>query len=455
MLHRLGFLTSALVALTMAGSPAKAAILIENVTVIDGTGREPMPGRSVLVEGDHIAAIRDHAIAAPKDAAVIDGRGKFLIPGLIDTHIHLQGGRPNSSVNPTEGERPVSMDTGTGRHLLHGFLYHGVTSVQDMANYDKYIFKMREMQRSGEMISPRIFAVGYLLTRKGGYASGGGPGAVDTLDQAKQVLDPLFAQKPDLIKLIYATHGATTGPVPYFDAAMLHDIIVYCNNHGFRTSAHAPEGTMQRGAVEAGIDALAHPAYMTETDDQLAPMLAAKQIPVTTTLSVIKHMILLVHEPGYFESKPFRDILTDKDMTSFRDGERKDYVTRHMDTWAEEMFQHASTNLKKLYAAGGILALGTDRTVGAHVPQEVELIADLGIPPLQVIRIATLNAAKYMHQEAKIGSVEEGKLADLLLLDADPSKDVRNVRKINTVIANGKVIDRSQLDLPVNHREAR
>ncbi len=100
--------------------------------------------------------------------------------------------------------------------------------------------------------------------------------------------------------------------------------------------------------------------------------------------------------------------------------------------------------------AGGLLVVGTDRSVGESAIQEMELMAGVGIPPIQVLRAATINAAIYLNQQDRMGSVEEGKLADLVLLNADPTKDISNVRKISAVILGGKVIDRSRLELPVN-----
>ncbi len=452
MFRRIGFLALTCAAV-FAGIPAQADILIKNVTVIDGTGRAPQPGQSVLIQGDRIAAIRDHAITAPKGATVIEGRGKFLMPGLIDTHIHLEGGRVGNSSNGTGMERPLAMDFDTGRKMLHGFLYHGVTSVQDMANHDKFIFAMRDQQRSGQLVSPRIFAVGNLLTRPKGYASSGGAATVETFEQGKQALDTLIAQKPNMIKFILAPRNVGGGPeIPYFDPTLLHRMFMYANTRGVRTSVHAVEGPMQRAAVEAGVDVLAHPVYMTETDDELAPMIAAKRLPVSTTLIVLKNIFSLVDDPSYFDSKAYRDILTDEQIAFFKGAERNRYIATKLDVWAKQAFGFAQTNLGKLHAAGAGLALGTDRTIGATVLQEFELIGDLGIPPLEVIRIATLNAAKYMGAEEDLGTVQEGKLADVILLDADPSKDLRNIRTLSTVVANGKVVDRGKLDLPVNQR---
>ncbi len=430
--------------LLLLSGPVRAAIVIRNVTIIDGTGRPALTGRTVLIEGDRIMAIRDHDISAPTGTTVIDGRGKFLIPGMADTHIHLDGG--HNSAGPT-----IDMDT--GRRMLQGYLYHGVTFVYDAGNYDKFIFAMRDAERAGRMISPRIFATGYAMAWTGGYGSGGTNPTLSTYEEGVKNMDALLAEKPDLIKFLYAPYVLNhPEKLPAFDPDVMHRLIMHANERGFRTTIHAVEATTQRTAVEAGINALAHPVYMTETDDKLAPLIATRQIPVTTTLVVIKSIYELVDNPHHFDTPEFQALLTEKDLAHLRDADRARYLSTHLEVWARKAFVLGSTNVKKLYDAGAILALGTDRTVGEYVPEELEIIVGLGIPPLQALRIATLNAAIYLHTDDRMGSVEEGKLADLVLLNADPTLDIRNVRGISTVILGGKVIDLSRLDLPINHR---
>lgn len=112
----------------------------------------------------------------------------------------------------------------------------------------------------------------------------------------------------------------------------------------------------------------------------------------------------------------------------------------------------AQENLRQIAAGGGIIVLGTDQSAGAQSHRELELMADGGIPPLEVIRIATLHTAVFLGKEREMGSVEAGKLADLVLLDADPLADISNAQRIAMVIKGGRVIDRSALDLPVNRR---
>lgn len=429
------------------GIAADSSVLIKNVTLIDGTGRAPRAGTWVLVEGDRIAAIRDRAIKAPKGAAVIDGRGKFLIPGLMDTHVHLDGGRRGAMGT----ERTLVIDKDIGRRMLHGYLYSGVTAVYDCGNHDKFVFAMRDDERSGRLQSPRIFATGHLITRVGGYAASGGGATIDTAEQGMKDLDVLLPQKPDLVKFTLATRSiGSNAQLPPMDVDVLHRLFLYANERGFRTTIHAVEQDLQRAAIHAGVDALAHPVYLTETDDNLAHLIAAKGIPVSTTLIVLKNISMVANDPSFFEEPLYKMVMAPEDLAFYRDSERKRYLALGMARWGDESFRFAAANVRKIYDAGGILALGTDRTIGPSVHQELELIVGLGIAPIEALKIGTLNAAKYLRIEDKLGSIEEGKIADMVMLDADPLADIRNTKTINTVVLGGKLVDRSKLDLPGN-----
>ena len=434
-------------------SPADAAngdaLLIKNVTVIDGTGRPAQAGHWVLVEGGRITQIRDRSIKAPKGAVVVDGRGKFLIPGLIDTHVHLEGGRKGAMGT----DRALVIDKDTGRRMLHGYLYSGVTSIYDCGNHDKFIFAMRDDERSGRMVSPRVYATGHLITRTGGYAASGGGANVDTAEQGMRDLDVLLPQKPDLVKFTLATRSiGSTVQVPPMDVDVLRQLFLYANERGFRTTIHAVEQHHARAAVEAGVNAMAHPVYLTETDDKLAPLIAARGVPVSTTMIVLKNIGMVATDPSFFEEPLYKAVMAAEDLAFYRDSERKRYLALGMARWGDEAFGFASRNVKKIYDAGGTLAMGTDRTIGPSVHQELELIAGLGIPNLDVIKISTLNAAKYIGVDADLGSIEEGKRADMVMLNADPIADIRNSKAIGTVILGGRVIDRTTLDIPGNRK---
>ena len=135
--------------------------------------------------------------------------------------------------------------------------------------------------------------------------------------------------------------------------------------------------------------------------------------------------------------------------------DRKLYIDTGMSPFMKMLAPHAMKNIKRLHEAGAVLALGTDRTLAPMVHQELELLAQSGLSAFDCIQIATLNGAKYVGREKDFGSVEPGKWADLLLLDADPAADVRNFRAIVAVFKGGKKIDRTSLDLPVNRKARR
>jgi imidazolonepropionase-like amidohydrolase len=110
----------------------------------------------------------------------------------------------------------------------------------------------------------------------------------------------------------------------------------------------------------------------------------------------------------------------------------------------------AQENLKKLHEAGGVVVAGTDQSLGPALHRELELLVEGGIPPLDVIGIATRNGALFLGKERDLGTLEEGKLADIVLLDANPAEDIDNLKKIHAVVKGGAVVDRSALQIPVN-----
>ena len=189
-------IVSAVATPTIAQQPE--SILISNVTLIDGTGAPPLPGASVLVTGDRIALISAGPITPPAGAREIDGAARFLIPGLIDSHIHLQGGRLPRPEGGTYVDRTLGLRT------LHGYLYSGVTSVFDSGNNADFIFGLRDEERRGAIISPRIFATGSNITSPGGYADSAFTISVSDLNPAERdrLMAP-FDRRPDMQKLIY------------------------------------------------------------------------------------------------------------------------------------------------------------------------------------------------------------------------------------------------------------
>ena len=425
-------------------------LVIEDVVLIDGTGRRPLSQVSVLVQDDRIIEIKRGKFSQSRrnNAQVINGAQKYLVPGLMDMHVHLTG-----SIKVTEqGLREIEFDRQKGIKALHGYLYSGVTSIYDCGNVPDYIFALREQERTGAIISPRIFATGGIVTYPGSHGSGPGATTVDDWPEAIPQLDEHIKRRPDILKLTLEERGWGMRPlIPKLPLPLMERIIEYYNDHGIRTTAHTPSEIRARQAIFAGIDTLAHPVIVGPITDSFAKLMGAKKVPMATTLTIGENYSRLAEHPEYLDQELYQALFSEAEIKELKETTRQQYQERDWTWWMKLMTPVAQENLRKIHAAGGVLALGTDQTNGAAVHREMELLVAAGIAPLDVIRIATFNAAKFLGKEDLLGSVEEGKLADMVLLNADPLEDINNAKKIHLVIKNGNVIDREKLGLPVNN----
>lgn len=437
----------AVLGMQIASTAQAGSLLIENVTLIDGTGRPPITPASVLVVEDRIQLISRQAIDPPAGTQRIDGRGKYLIPGLVDMHIHLQGG---ADVTP-EGLMVATTDRSAGVRALHSYLYTGVTSVYDAGNVPDYILALRDDERSGKLVAPRIYATGGIVTYPGSHGSSEFATLVDDWPEAIPLLEAHLARQPDVVKLTFEERGWGSRPmIPILPVDLMQHIIEYYNDHGIRTTVHMSSEYRARQAIYVGVDSLAHPVIQGPITDDFARLMGAKKIPMVTTLTIGENYSRLAEHPEYLDEPMYQATLTADEIEVLKTVKRQEYQERKWTWWMKIMTTIAEENLRKIHAAGGVLVAGTDQTTGPALHRELELLADAGIPPSEIIRIATLNGAVFLGKERETGSVEEGKIADLVLLAADPTVDIRNAGQVLEVIKGGKVIDRSKLDLPVN-----
>jgi imidazolonepropionase-like amidohydrolase len=434
-------------ALVFAQAASADTLLIDNVTVIDGTGRPPVTGASVLIDGDRIRSVSRSPADTPRATRRIDGSGKFLIPGLVDMHIHLPGG---VEYGP-EGITDVEPNFDKGIRALHSYLYAGVTSIYDAGNNPDYILELREAERSGELAAPRIFATGGIVTYPGSHGSSEGATLVDSWPEAIPALEAHLERKPDMLKLTFEERGWGSRPmIPILPVDLMQRIIQYYNDRGLRTTVHTSSEYRARQAIFAGVDSLAHPVIQGPVTDDFARLMGAKKIPMVTTLTIGENYSRLAEHPEYLDQPLYRATLTEEEIEKLKTETRKEYQERKWTWWMQIMTTIAQENLRKINEAGGILAAGTDQSTGPALHRELELLVEAGIPPIDVLRIATLNGAIFLGRERDLGSIEPGKLADLVLLEADPSADIANARRIVEVIKNGRPVDRSDLRLPIN-----
>ena len=421
-------------------------LLIENVTLIDGTGAPPVAGASVLIDGEHIARVSRTAIASVTPDERIDGSGQYLIPGLMDLHIHLRG-----SVELTPDGFELSMDRSRGVRSLHSYLYAGVTSVYDAGNVPDYILSLRDDERAGELVSPRIFATGAIVTYPGSHGSNEWSTHVDSWPEAIPALDAHVAREPDVLKLTYEERGWGSRPmIPILPLDLMQRIIEYYNDRGIRTTAHTSSEYRARQAIFAGIDTLAHPIIQGPITEDFARLMGAKKIPMVTTLTIGENYSRLAEHPEYLDQPLYRATLTAEEIETLKTERRAEYQERKWTSWMKIMTTIAQENLRQINAAGGVLVAGTDQSSGPALHRELELLAAAGIPAADIIRIATLNGATFLGLEHELGSIEAGKLADMVLLSADPTVDIDNAKRIVAVFKGGSRIDRDRLEIPAN-----
>ena len=424
-----------------------AKIAFERVNLVDGRGGPVQPEMTVIVQDGRFAVVRPAALVTAADLAGarrIDGRGRYLMPGLVDMHVHLEGG---VTVTPN-GLREASNDRGRGAAALASYLYSGVTSIYDAGNVPDYIFGLRNEERAGRIAAPRIFATGGIVTYPGSHGSGPGSVDIDAWPAGRQALDGLLERKPDVVKLTLEERGWGARPmIPALPDELLRSIIRRINEAGFRTTVHVSSELRAAQAIFAAADTLAHPVIQGPASEQYFRLLAAKGTPVVTTLTIGENYSRLVEQPEYLDEPLYRKSLSAEQISALRGSTRDAWRESLWTHWMKLMTPVAMENLRKLHEAGGVLVLGTDQTLGPAVHRELELLQQAGIPAAALTRIATLNGAIFLGRAAQAGSIAAGKEADALLLSKDPTRDIRNARRIEQVMKAGKLIDREALPL--------
>ena len=406
------------------------SLALVGVRLIDGRGGPPVENATVVVTGNRITSVGLSSEAkVPAGARIVSGRGMSLLPGLADMHTHLGGG--------WDGE---SADYLGYRMTVGAFLYNGVTTVFDTGDITSYVRQLRDEIRGGRLAGPRIYYVGQILD---------GPkpfwpdlsSAVGSPEQAGHFVRQMKQADATMIK---GYGGLST--------EMLKTVVDSASAQGIRVIADVWGRNGSLADAQTGIAAFAHAGGMPVTDDALKWMVEHGTMVVTT---------LVVDETGtrrrfadlHFLDQPLlKDVLNPVYLDQLKAYGRKGLSSQDSANVkvAVEREGYARGNVKRYFAAGVTLIAGTDAPYpgdyyGEGLQRELELLVEVGIPPLQVITIATRNAARLVGAESEWGTVEPGKAADLLLVRGDPSKQIRDARNIVMVIQGGRVVDRAAL----------
>jgi imidazolonepropionase-like amidohydrolase len=427
-----------------AAAPAADVLVLNHFTLIDGSGGAPVPDAAMIATDGRITWIGPAAeLKAPAGAAVQDLTGKFVMPGLIDLHTHVS----NSDVVMQDPVRFFTREGVTSDLKLYAS--YGTTSVASLGTDQKpLVYEMRAEQREGRPTVARVFTAGRGFTVKDGFPTNKGnvpgiPYEPSTPAEAAAQMEELAAERPDVVKIWVDDRFGDFKKTPI---EISRSIIEVAHKHGIKVIAHVYYLSDAKQLVAAGLDAFGHSVRDRAVDDELITLMKEKGTWVIPTL-YREWATFMFENPGPLLADPFfaraldsrqQEVLKSPEYHKALTGDK--YFPRY-----PGILKTAKENLKRLADAGVRIGYGTDSGVltrfegfGEHM--ELELMVESGMTPAQVITAATKSSAEFLGQEANLGTLEQGKWADMIVLGADPLTDIRNSRQIDAVyIAGNKV----------------
>jgi imidazolonepropionase-like amidohydrolase len=427
-------------------------LAITHINIIDVAGGPELPDMTVLVRDGRITDVgKSGTLAAPPDAKAIDGSGKYLIPGLWDMHVHTIFG----DWLPRDEQVTLPL-----------FVANGVTGVRDMGGDLKPLKQWRSAIAAGKLLGPRMIIAGPMLDGPVPRFPSSAP--ISNAADGTRTVDELKAGGVDFIKIqsLIPRDG-------YFAAA------AEAKKLGITFVGHVPDAVRASEASNAGQKSIEHFTGIFEGSTPIEDALLRG--PKSLGLNVKNHdpnranalialmaknqtwqVPTLVWERGQWlvdDIDLSHDPLTKYAPASWRDHTWPMFVTdimKDMDTdplpVRKQFVQMELDMTLAMFKAGVPFMAGTDTAAGVHIfpgfslHQELVLFQSAGLTPLQALQTATLNPAKFLGRTADLGTVEKGKLADLLILDADPLRDIANTQKIRGVVLAGHYFDRAGLD---------
>ncbi len=425
-------------------------LIIADVSMIDGTGKEIQSGVNVYVKDDTIARIDLNEIN--KSHGVIDGSGKYLIPGLFDAHYHLQD---------------VPNDTVLSSPSLKQLIHFGVTGVLipggSLASYEN-LEHLKQLEATGEITAPHLFYTSLMAAIEGGhpmkmygekyYTDSVSVHIIKDTNHIKSIVREASGQDAVGIKIMIED-----GPMPPFTPRMPQDYIHAFSSagkeYGLPVFAHVSDMTEVRMGVKGGVDAFMHFVGVQidwEKDQGTIDRIVSDSISWVTTGMLFKSFFYPLNKDwleqdafNVFEEDQMRP-LTDQDGQL--EAESRRILSEYFGSDnlpMEAGLKPMMSILKKLYDKGVNIVLGTDVggrpyiLPGISVHEEMQLLELGGFPPEEIIKISSYNAAKMMGISNEFGSIEAGKKADMVLLDENPLESISNTLSINTVIKNGMI----------------
>jgi imidazolonepropionase-like amidohydrolase len=463
-----------LAAPTRAEVPGAQRIAITDVTLIDGTGAPAKPGMTVLIDKGRIVSIgKDGTDTA--GAQRIDGRGRYLLPGFIDSNVHVsvygQPARRDTSLKYADRGEELALE------FAQRALTYGVTTMRDSYGVLPPILTIRDRIDRGEVVGSRLKAAGNILGWGGPFsltfsltkdsdlslfqeqwndllAQDMGEEIMDmTPEELRAAMNRYLDKGVDFIKYGGTSHflrPALIGFSPRQQAVIVEE----AHKRGKPVETHATSSEGLTLAVEAGIDLIQHPELTSrDLTDELIALIVKKDVLCGIRSNYItgdyrkKHLAkraevearIAKMPPATTSAERWRrlEAMDDNQDVQRRNAERLIKAGCRV-TPATDSFYGDAPEFRRV-------PKGDEAEPGIGTIRAIEGLVELGMTPMEAIVAGTKHGAAAARMEGDIGTVETGKIADLVLLSADPLADIRNIEKVEAVIAQGRLVDRSRL----------
>ncbi len=395
-------------------------------SLIDGISDKSRPNQTIVVEGNKITGIQNGFTTAGASDKVIDLKNKTVMPGWIDMHVHIE-----HETNPNRYLESFTLNPADYAFQSVRFaditLMTGFTTVRDLGGSGVNI-AMRNAINKGYIKGPRIFTAGKSIATTGGHADptngyrkgliadpGPAEGVVNGPDESRQAVRQRYKDGSDLIK-ITATGGvlsvAKSSSNPQFTEEEIKAIVETANDYGFKVAVHAHGAEGMKRAIRAGVHSIEHGTLMDDETIALFKKHGTWYVPTLTAGQAVADSAKI---PGYYHA-----LVTPK---------------------ALEIGPQIKNTLAKAWKAGVKITFGTDAGVYKHGKNWLEFIymMEAGMPAMATIKAATIHAADLLGMKDQLGSIETGKLADIIAVDGNPLQDNKAFEKVSFVMKDGVV----------------
>jgi imidazolonepropionase-like amidohydrolase len=403
-------LIASLVLAATAGAQTSSVKAFTGATLIDGTDRAPVPNATILVrDGRIVAAGSASSVQIPSGTERVALDGKTVIPGIINAHGHVTS--------------PANLRT---------YAAYGVTTVFSLGDEPSSVFAARAEQSTAALDHARVFLAGPVL-------------APTSPEDARAKVAAAADQKVDIIKIrVDDNLGAATKMAPEVYRAVIDE----AHKRGLRVAAHLFYLADAKGVLDAGADYIAHSIRDTDVDAELISKLKQRNVCVSPTL--MREVSTFVYEstPPFFSDSLFLAHANREWMSALEKPEAQQAMRASRSAQRYKVaLEVAKKNLRRLSDAGVPIAMGTDtgprgRFQGYFELMELEQMVSAGLTPRQALTAATRDAARCMKLDRDLGTIEPGKWADLVVLDANPLDDIANAKRIASVWIAGNRVPR-------------